>query len=803
MAENNLYGYPDSQIDPRLKNYDWILQFVKAAYYDNRGFIPSTPLNSGQSKMQEIKEYALGQQSINKYKKELLADEQQDTTWQAIDWTPLALLPKYREIAISKMFQEKYDIQAFAVDPLAKSEEDDYFNKMKVKIMLREEAMKMGDAGKEIADNPILKPQLGEPQDMEQLAMEQNYGYKHIMSMEAEELNTLIMQQNDGEELRKRTVEYLYDFGIGGYTQWIDENGMVKVREINPEQLVMSYCSKNNFSDLTHWGEIIEVYVGDLAPYFTEEQLKTIVQSVAGKYGNPSNFAYGADLSKYWNRFKVLVLDFKFLSWNTTYYKNEIDGRGNTRFNKTKFQTIGADGILRDEYKEPFEETGSKGNEDPKFMDITRKVMYKCKWLIQTDFMYDYGLSENMVRKPSSWWDTTLDVQLYSWNFYKMKFSGITERLIPLEDKACLTWYKLQNLTNKLVPYLINLDLTAFEGVNFGKGGGNATPSEIIDFIFTNFVVPHRSHDLLRQNPNYKPVSIEASGQLALFTQLYEDLNNTIAMMRQVSGLNEVTDASTPNAKNLNSTNAAAMQSTNNALFLIQNADKQLIVKLADANIAKGQIAVKLGKVSGYRKALGQETVSFLQINPNISNHEFGIFLEDAPSEEQRQMFWQNLNNKEYQGLIEPEDKILIMSVRNLKQADIVLAYRIKKRKEAAQAAKMQEIQAQQQGQAQIQMQAEQMKQQTLQMQSQLAMQLENLKGEWLWRIESMKKENDANEAHIQAQSKIVSNQVMAKAKTDSANIAAGSHITGTHMKNQADMAMTEMGNETKKQTKK
>ena len=297
MAENNLYGYPDSQIDPRLKNYDWILQFVKAAYYDNRGFIPSTPLNSGQSKMQEIKEYALGQQSINKYKKELLADEQQDTTWQAIDWTPLALLPKYREIAISKMFQEKYDIQAFAVDPLAKSEEDDYFNKMKVKIMLREEAMKMGDAGKEIADNPILKPQQGEPQDMEQLAMEQNYGYKHIMSMEAEELNTLIMQQNDGEELRKRTIEYLYDFGIGGYTQWIDENGMVKVREINPEQLVMSYCSKNNFSDLTHWGEIIEVYVGDLAPYFTEEQLKTIVQSVAGKYGNPSNFAYGADLS--------------------------------------------------------------------------------------------------------------------------------------------------------------------------------------------------------------------------------------------------------------------------------------------------------------------------------------------------------------------------------------------------------------------------------------------------------------------------------------------------------------------------
>ena len=760
--ENNQYGYPNSQVDPRSKGYEWILQYVKAAYYDNRGYIPSTPLNSGQSKMQEIKEYAMGQQSINKYKKELLPDEQQDTTWQSIDWTPLALLPKYREIAISRILQQRYDIQAFAVDPLAKSEEDDYFNQMKVKIMLREQAQQMGEAGQELANNPLLKPAPNEPQDMEQLKMEVDFGYKHIMSMEAEELNTLIMQQNEGEELRKRTVEYLFDFGIGGYTQCIDENGMVRVREINPENLVMSYCSKNNFSDLTHWGEIIEVYVGDLAPYFTEEQLRVIVESVAGKYGNPSNFAYGADLSKYWNRFKVLVLDFKFLSWNTTYYKEEIDGRGNSRFKKAKFKK---DNTLKAEYLEPFEDTGSKGNAEPKFMPITRKVQYKCKWLIQTDFMYDYGLSENMVRKQSNWWDTTLDCQLYAWNFYKMKFSGITERLIPLEDKACLTWYKLQNLTNKLVPYLINLDLTAFEGVNFGKGGGNATPSEIIDFIFTNFVVPHRSHDLIRQNPNYKPVSIEASGQLALFSQLYEDLNNTIQMMRQVSGLNEITDGSTPNAKNLNSTNEAALQSTNNALYLIQNADRYLAVKLADANIAKGQIAVKLGKVSGYRKALGQETVSFLEINPNVSNHEFGIFLEDAPTDAERQMFWQSLNAKEYQGLIEPSDKILIMSVRNLKQADIILAYRIKKRKEEMQQAELQKIQANNQGQQQTTAMAAQAQMQQLQASTESQIAVINAQMQWQFIIEKMKKGADIDEAKVHAESKVIAQQISSDAK--------------------------------------
>ena len=65
---NNEYGYPQVDIEPKLKNYDWILQFVKAAYFDSRGYTPSISINSGQSRMQEIKQYAMGRQPVNKYK---------------------------------------------------------------------------------------------------------------------------------------------------------------------------------------------------------------------------------------------------------------------------------------------------------------------------------------------------------------------------------------------------------------------------------------------------------------------------------------------------------------------------------------------------------------------------------------------------------------------------------------------------------------------------------------------------------------------------------------------------------------
>lgn len=753
--------YPNQQIDPREKGYDWILQYCKAAWGDSRGYIPNNMLNFGQSKMNEIREYALGRQSTSKYKKLLNVDEQTDKTWLNIDWTAPSFLTKFREIAISKLIQRRYDIQAFAVDPLAKSEEDNYFNEMKVKILMREAAQKAGN--EDLATSPVLAAAPGEAEDLEQLKMEQEFGYKHVMSMEAEMAASLAMYQNNFEDKRKRTIENLFDFGIGGYTQYIDENGQVKVRDVNPENMVLSYCAKNDFSDLVHWGEVREMYVGDLAPYFSKDQMDQIVQSVAGRFGNPSNFMYGTDYSKYWNRFKVLVLDFEFLSWNDYTYKEEIDNRGNARFGKTKYSA--GSGSSKMGTMPSMVDDRDRGQAEPIYMPVTKKVVYKCKWLIQTDYMYDWGMSENQIRKPSSWWDTDLNIQLYSWNFYKMRFAGVTERLIPLEDKASLAWFRLQNMANKLIPYLINVDLNALEGVDFGGGGDKMKPDKVMDFIFSNFVVPYRSTDLLSQNPNYKPVSIEASGQLAVFGQLYDDLMRTIDLMRQVSGLNELTDGSTPNAKTLVPVANAAMESTNNALYLLSFADKQLIQRTADAIVSKVQIAVKLGKVEGYAKALGEETVKFLQINPNISMHEFGIFIQDAPQEYERQQLIQELNIRDSQGLIEPEDKILVMSCRNLKQAAMVLAYKIKKRREKMQEYELQKIREASQGNAMAVQTAEQEKRVTLETQLQVDIAKINAEKQWEYIIQMGKKEKDIEEAEIQKDAKVIAQRISADAK--------------------------------------
>jgi len=290
-------------------------------------------------------------------------------------------------------------------------------------------------------------------------------------------------------------------------------------------------------------------------------------------------------------------------------------------------------------------------------------------------------------------------------------------------------------------------------------------PTKVMDFIFSNFVVPYRSTDLLSQNPNYKPVSIEASGQLAVFSQLYQELQNTIDMMRQISGLNELTDGSTPNAKTLVPVANAAMESTNNALYLLSFADKQLVQNVADAIVAKVQIAVKLGKVEGYGRALGTETVKFFQINPDLSIHEFGIFIEDSPSDYERQQLIQELNIRDSQGLIEPEDKILVMSCRNLKMAAMILAYKIKKRREKMQEFELQKVREASQGNVMATQAAEQEKRITLQDQLNADIAKINAEKQWEYIIQMGKKDKDIQEAEIQKEAKVIAQRIAADAR--------------------------------------
>lgn len=125
--------------------------------------------------------------------------------------------------------------------------------------------------------------------------------------------------------------------------------------------------------------------------------------------------------------------------------------------------------------------------------------------------------------------------------------------------------------------------------------------------------------------------------------------------------------------------------------------------------------------------------------------YDFGIFLELAPDDEEKQMLENNIQTALSAGLVDLEDAIDIREIKNIKLANQVLKIRRKKKAERDQAAQQANIQAQAEANAQAQQvaaQAEVQKQTALTAQKAELRQLESqLEMQKLEREAELKKE--------------------------------------------------------------
>ena len=72
-----------------------------------------------------VEDYTVrGEQSIQKYKDELSING--DLSYLNLDWTPVAIIPKFVDIVVNGMSEKVYDIKAFAQDPASQKSRTDY-----------------------------------------------------------------------------------------------------------------------------------------------------------------------------------------------------------------------------------------------------------------------------------------------------------------------------------------------------------------------------------------------------------------------------------------------------------------------------------------------------------------------------------------------------------------------------------------------------------------------------------------------------------------------------------------------------
>jgi hypothetical protein len=308
---------------------------------------------------------------------------------------------------------------------------------------------------------------------------------------------------------------------------------------------------------------------------------------------------------------------------------------------------------------------------------------------------------------------------------YKGKIESLVSRMVTYADLIQLTHLKLQQTIQRMTPSGVYLDADGLAEIDLGNGT-NYNPQEALNMYFQTGSVIGRSMTVDGEmNAGKVPIQELPGGggqQTQLLIQAY---NYYLNMIRDVTGLNEARDGSDPDPYALVGVQKLAAANSNTATRHILHSSLYITATLAEA------ISIRIKDVlefhpqkEAFINAIGRFSVGALQELDSLHLHDFGIFLELDPDEDEKQLVEQNIQMALSKDQIHLEDVIDIRQIKNIKLANQLLKYRRAKKMQKDQERAERNIAAQSQANAQAAQAAEMAKAQAEQIKSESKVQL-------------------------------------------------------------------------------
>ena len=667
--------------------------------------------------------YARGEQSVAKYKNELAIDG--DLSYLNLDWTPVPIIPKFVDIVVNGMSDRLFKVKAYAQDAMSQSKRSKYQDMVEAQMVSKDFLLNLQQ---NTGFDPFMVSPEQLPQSDEELSLYMELNYKPAIEIAEEEAINTIFEENHYIDLRKRLDYDLTVLGIAvSKHQFLPGSG-VEVSYVDPANIVYSYTEDPHFKDCFYWGEVKTLPIVELIkidPSLTNEDLDTISKYSQNWYDYYNVAQYYENDMFYKDTCTLLYFNYK--TTKKIVYKKKILATGGNK-------VIEKD----DQFNPPVEVM-----EDANFEKIekTSDVWYDGIMVMGTNIVLKWQMAENMVRPKSSSQHALPNYVAVAPRMYKGVVESLVRRMIPFADLIQVTHLKLQQVIARTVPDGVFIDADGLNEVDLGTGQAY-NPEDALRMFFQTGSVIGRSYT---QDGDFNqarvPIKEIASSSGASKAQmLIANYNHYLQMLRDVTGLNEARDASVPDPNSLVglqklaalNSNVATRHILDGALYIYRSLSEALTYRVAD-------ILEYADFKDDFINKIGKYNVSILNDISDLYIYDFGIFIEVAPDEEQRQQLEQNIQMALSKQDINLEDAIDIRELKNLKLANQLLKLKRKQKSEEEQKMKMQQQQAQAQAQMQSQQMAAQMAMQKSQQEIQGKMQLKQ--AEIAFEIEKMNNE--------------------------------------------------------------
>tara|TARA_R110001599_G_scaffold337001_1_gene555108 strand:- start:36 stop:911 length:876 start_codon:yes stop_codon:yes gene_type:complete len=173
-------------------------------------------------------------------------------------------------------------------------------------------------------------------------------------------------------------------------------------------------------------------------------------------------------------------------------------------------------------------------------------------------------------------------------------------------------------------------------------------------------------------------------------------------MIRDVTGLNEARDASTPNKDALVGLQKMAVNQSNTATRHLMQASLFLTLKTCENITLRISDTLEFGLTNeALQSSISSYNVGTIEDINKLHLYDFGIYLQLEPDDEDKAQLEQNIQIALKSGGIDLEDAIDIRQIHNLKLANQLLKLKRKEKEQKDQETQQANIQAQAQANAQ------------------------------------------------------------------------------------------------------
>ena len=722
MAYSSKSYFPSQTVsDAEKLSYDYGLKVARAIetewfnddYNNNR-------YRNNMNNFHNLRLYARGEQSIQKYKDELSING--DLSYLNLDWTPVPIIPKFVDIVVNGIAERTYDIKAFSQSPNGVEKRTEYMEKvltdMKMKEFDREVESRFGINTKETDLEEL-------PGSEEELGIHMQLTYKQAVELAQEQALNVLMEGNKYELTKKRFYYDLTVLGIGAVKTNFNTSEGVTIDYVDPANLVYSYTDSPYFDDIYYVGEVKSIPVNELAkqfPHLTESDLQDIMKNKS-YHRNSNRSRYNSDKE---DNNKIQVLYFNYKTYMNEVYKIKETGTGAEKV------------IPKDDNFNPPE------NKEGGYSRLLRSVecLYEGALILGTDKLLRWEMAKNMLRPKSDYTKVKMNYAICAPRMYDGRIESLVKRITGFADMIQLTHLKLQQVLSRMIPDGVYLDADGLAEIDLGNGT-NYNPQEALNMFFqTGSVIGRSFTQEGDMNPGKVPIQEITSGSGGNKMQaLIANYNYYLQMIRDVTGLNEARDGSTPDKNALVGVQKLAAANSNTATRHILQSGLYLTAEVAEClSLRVSDILEYSPTADAFIQAIGAHNVATLDEIKQLHLYDFGIFIELQPDEEEKARLENNIQMALQQQSIELEDAIDLREIKNIKLANQLLKIRRKKKQDRDRAMQMENIQAQTNSNTQSAQAAAQVEMQKNQAMIQSQAQLEQIKAQ----IDAQKMQQEA-----------------------------------------------------------